>query len=496
MSFFYCNLFDGNTRTFAIKLNGVQKTIKSRIGSPVKVQDTLLVFINDILQIPGDGYIFDGGSFIEFTEAPKVGDLIKLLFYQGTGAVDVREVDILEQVKVGDVIKITGDEIQYRENDRLVTKINATDSVDTNTYGGPGINENETYIRPVTWSRQTEDRFIDGTPVPKDRELYEPLIYPNTNLIQPLSLGSTVAFVENVRTFFDNSKENQTKNNSIRIISQDSVVSASATAVVSGLGTISSIIIGNGGIGYTGVPSVTIGNPVSTASSLRASATSSITAGIVTSISVTVAGTGYTSSNPPVVLIADPKTSGYVEEVTQVSYTGDFGTISGVSTTTVGVTTGIVFDLLLPSDSLFRDSDVVGTAITVSGIQTGYYFVVSNSNIGNGVTSLNSAGAVVGSGSSFLDNIYEVASVSIGQTNAVAIGQTYVAKVTVSVQNYNGLTGLGHSEVFGDYSWGRISINNRSKNKVFNSYNNGLLGISTSPIVERVVPLKSTNYNE
>ena len=103
-------------------------------------------------------------------------------------------------------------------------------------------------------------------------------------------------------------------------------------------------------------------------------------------------------------------------------------------TTTVGVTTGIVFDLLLPSDSLFRDSDVVGTAITVSGIQTGYYFVVSNSNIGNGVTSLNSAGAVVGSGSSFLDNIYEVASVSIAQTNAVAIGQTYVAKVTVSVQ--------------------------------------------------------------
>ena len=492
----FSNLFDGNKRTFAIKLNGVQKTIKSRIGSPVKVQDTLLVFINDILQIPGDGYIFDGGSFIEFTEAPKVGDLIKLLFYQGTGAVDVREVDILEQVKVGDVIKITGDEIQYRENDRLVTKINATDSVDTNTYGGPGINENETYIRPVTWSRQTEDRFIDGTPVPKDRELYEPLIYPNTNLIQPLSLGSTVAFVENVRTFFDNSKENQTKNNSIRIISQDSVVAASATAVVSGLGTISSIVIGNGGIGYTGVPSVTIGNPVSTASSLRASATSSITAGIVTSISVTVAGTGYTSSNPPVVLIADPKTSGYVEEVTQVSYTGDFGTISGVSTTTVGVTTGIVFDLLLPSDSLFRDSDVVGTAITVSGIQTGYYFVVSNSNIGNGVTSLNSAGAVVGSGSSFLDNIYEVASVSIAQTNAVAIGQTYVAKVTVSVQNYNGLTGLGHSEVFGDYSWGRISINNRSKNKVFNSYNNGLLGISTSPIVERVVPLKSTNYNE
>ena len=490
------NQFDGNKKTFAIKLNGVQKTIKSRIGSPVKVQDTLLVFINDILQIPGDGYIFDGGSFIEFTEAPKVGDLIKLLFYQGTGAVDVREVDILEQVKVGDIIQLTGEEPRYRQDGRLVTKINATDSVDTNTYGGRGINENETYVRPVTWSRQTEDRFIDGQAVSKDRALYEPLIFPSTNLIQSVGLGSTVAFVENVRTFFDNAKENQVNTDSIRIISQDSVVAASATAVVSGLGTISSIVIGNGGIGYTGAPEVTIGNPVSTASSLRASATSSITSGIVTSISVTVAGTGYTSSNPPVVLIAEPKTSGYVEEITKTSYTGDFGIISGVSTTTVGVSTGIVFDLLLPSDSLFRDADVVGTALTVSGIQTGYYFVVSNSNIGNGVTSLNSSGAVVGSGSSFLDNIYEVASVSIAQTSAVSIGQTYVAKVTVSVENYNGLTGLGHSEIFGDYSWGRISINNRSKNKVFNSYNNGLLGISTSPIVERVMPLKSTNYNE
>ena len=492
----FSNLFDGNSKIFAIKLNGVQKTIKSRTGSPVKVEDTLLVFINDILQIPGDGYVFDGGSFLEFTEAPKIGDKVKLLFYQGTGSVDVKDIDILEQIKVGDVVQITDDTIQYREDERLVTKINATDSIDTNTYGGRGINEDETYVRPITWSRQTEDKFIDGVSVTKDRTLYEPLIYPTTNLIQSVGLGSTVAFVENVRTIFDNDRENQINKDSIRIISQDSVVAASATAIVSGLGTISSIQISNAGTGYTGAPSVTIGNPVSTASSLRASATSTISGGVVNSITVTTPGTGYTSSNPPEVLIAEPKTSGYTEEITKVSYSGDFGIISGVSTTTVGVTTGIVFDLLLPSDSLFRDDDVVGTAITVSGIQAGYYFVVSNSNIGNGVTSLNSAGAVVGSGSSFLDNIYEVASVSIAQTNAVAIGQTYVAKVTVSVQNYNSLSGMGHSEIFGDYSWGRISINNRSKNKVFTSYNNGLLGISTSPIVERLSPLKSTNYNE
>ena len=321
------------------------------------------------------------------------------------------------------------------------------------------------------------------------------MIFPSTNLIQPVGLGSAVAFVENVRTFFDNEKENTSENTSIRIISQDSIVSASATAVVSGLGTISSIQISNAGAGYTATPSVTIGNPVGLGSTQRGDATASISSGSITSISVTNPGTGYTSSNPPEVLISEPKTSGYVEDILDVTYSGDFGIISGVSTTTVGVSTGIVFDLLLPSDSLFRDSDVVGTAITVSGIQTGYYFVVSNSNIGNGVTSLSGNG-VVGSGNSFLDNIYEVSSVSIAQTNAVSIGQTYVAKVTVSVESYNGLTGLGHSEVFGEYSWGRIQLNNRSKNKVFTSYNNGLLGISTSPIVKRITPLKSTDYNE
>ena len=46
--------------------------------------------------------------------------------------------------------------------------------------------------------------------------------------------------------------------------------------------------------------------------------------------------------------------------------------------------------------------------ITVSGLQTGFYFTVSGSNIGSGVTSLNMAGTYVGVGTTALDNIYEV----------------------------------------------------------------------------------------
>jgi hypothetical protein len=490
------SLFDGVKTSFPIKVDGQQKTIRAKTGSVIDVQATLLIFINDILQVPGEGYIFNGGSYITFTEPPKVGDTSKILFYQGTSSVDVLDVDVLETIKVGDDVRLNGDNIRFKEDERVVTRINSTDSIDTNVYPGPGISVDENYERPLIWCRQTEDTFIDGVAIAKDRTLYEPLIYPNTKVIQSIGIGSTEIFVENVRTFFDSSKENYTKQDRIFIVSQDNSVGASATAIVSIAGTISSISITNGGIGYTFSPSVTIANPIGLGVTQRSTAISSITSGIVTSITVTSAGTGYTSSNPPVVLIEEPGLVSRVEEISSISYSGDFGFISGISTTSVGVaSTGIVFDFAIPSDSFLRDSSIVGTAVTISGIQTGYYFVVYNSNVGSGVTSLRQNGSIVGIGTSFLDNIYQVSSVSIAQTTVVGLGVTYVAKVTVSVQGYNGLTGIGYSNFFGQYSWGKISIPSRLNPKSFTAYNNGLVGISTSPIVRRYNPLKYINYN-
>ena len=46
----------------------------------------------------------------------------------------------------------------------------------------------------------------------------------------------------------------------------------------------------------------------------------------------------------------------------------------------------------------------------------------------------------------------------------------------------------------GDYSWGRVDISSRTGTKEFEIYNNGLSGITTSPIVRRVNPLKSSQY--
>jgi hypothetical protein len=64
----------------------------------------LLIFLNDILQKPGEAYFFEGGSVVEFSEAPKEGDTVKVIFYKGSGDIDVVFRDVLETIKVGDEV--------------------------------------------------------------------------------------------------------------------------------------------------------------------------------------------------------------------------------------------------------------------------------------------------------------------------------------------------------------------------------------------------------
>ncbi len=497
------SLFDGNRTLFPIKIGGNQTTIRAKKGSNIDVQATLLVFINDVLQVPGKGYVFTGGSTIRFTEAPKEGNTSKILFYKGTGDVDTQTIDILETIKVGDKVTLTSDDIRLNENDRLITEIISSDIVATNLYPGPGITEDENLSRPLTWCRQTEDLIINGEVVGKDRILYEPYIQPSTNIIQNVGIESTAIFVESVKAFFDSEKEythdgiTEKPQNKIIIISQDSIVSASATAIVSTSGTIQSIVISDAGLGYTNVPSVSIAGPIgfgTTASQNTARGTVTISGGSVTGVAITFGGNGYTES--PSVLIESPTIK--YEIIDKVSYEGDFGVITGIKTTSVGIaSTGIVFDFFIPNNSIIRDSSIVkvGIATTgISGIQTGYYFIVRNSNVGKGLTSLNSSGGVVGVGTTFIDNIYQVASVSIAQTTVPGIGITNVAQVTVSVSNYNNLTGLGFSSFYGEYSWGKVLTPVRPNPNQFSTYaNTG--GISTSPIVQRYNRLKYIGYS-
>ena len=494
------SLFNGVDKTFELKLNRQFISIRSAKGSNIDVQSVLLIFINDILQVPGQSYVFNGGSIVEFTEAPKSGDTAKVLFYKGSGDVDVVFRDVLETVKVGDNLTLNYDkgltDAYLQQDERVVTGINTTDSVKTNPYGGPGITDDETIVRPLKWCRQTEDKIIDGKVVGKDRVKYEVAVQPTTLLTQSVGVGSTVAFVQSVRPFFDPENENPLDVNkqTIELISQNSKVSAAATANVSAAGTITSITITDGGFGYTSAPIVTIANPVGLGTTTRATATSAISSGVVNAMTITGPGTGYTSTNPPVVLIEPPKL--VREKVTGAVYEGDFGIITGISTTSVGVaSTGLVLDLFIPPDSFLRNDDVMAGIVTVSGIQTGYYFTVFGSNVGNGVTSLSSGSSIIGIGSTFIDNVYQVAAVSIANTDVIGQGTTTVAKVTVSLASNDSITGLGYSAFFGQYSWGRVTLAGRTDPNAFSAYtNDGITGLSTSAILRRVNPLKFVDY--
>lgn len=501
--------FDGVKRQFTIKRNGSPVTVRAAVGSNIDIKSTLLIFINDILQVPGEAYEFNGGSVINFAEAPKgrsddgsfEGDTCKILFYKGTGDVDVTFNDVLPTVKDGDELSVRGDESlvpnSVDQESRLTTEIISTDTIETNPYYGRGIDSNPDHVRTVTWCKQTVDKVINGKIISKARELNAALINPKTHLIQSVGVGSTQVFVESVIPFFNPDDENQTAKNkqTVRIVSQNNIVSAAATAVVSIANTVESIVIGYGGTGYTSAPSVTIETPVGLGTTARATATATLTGDTVSSIIVSTPGVGYTRTSVPQVLIEAPSV---IKETNRTSlYEGDFGEIVGLTSTSVGVaSTGFVMDLFIPVDSFLRDTKVVGAAVTISDITVGDYFTVKNSNVGSGVTSLYQTGETLGVTTEYLDTVYEVAAVSVATTAVAGVGITYVKKVTVSVEDLGDITGIGLTEFYGEFSWGKITLGDRTSASAFDAYLlNGTSGITTGGVVNRVEPLKLVGYS-
>lgn len=489
------SLFNGSRKSFPISDNGNRFAIIAKKGSDIDLKSVLLIFVNDVLQEPGEAYNFNGGSTVTFTEAPKAGDKCRILFYKGTPDVDVVDVDILETIKTGDTLKIVGDSERLIENDRLVRDIILPDTVETNPYNSVGVTSDLTLQRPVVWCKQRNDTVVDGVEINKNRIGYEPNIFPVSNLIKSVGIGSTQIFVDSVKSMFDPNNENTTNAviNKIEIIDNSDLVQAIATATVSAAGTIQSISIVNGGVGYSTNPIVSIQTPVGVGSTGKAILVSSISSGSVNSVSVTTPGFGYTFTNPPLVFIEPPAVNR--EYINGVSYFGDYGIISGIKTTNVGfASTGLVFDLYIPLNSYLRNSAITNPIITESEIKENYYFKVSNSKIGSGVTSLTKDGSVIGIGTTGIDNVYQVISVSTASTDVYGVGNATVVRVVVSVNSYNGISGFGYSAYYGDYSWGLITVSGTENSYAVGS-NYGVVGLNSTPLVRRYNSLRIQNYD-
>jgi hypothetical protein len=530
------NLFNNVRKTFPLTIDGIPKAIIGDVS--FDVQAALLVFLNGVLQIPGEGYIFDGGSTILFTEPPNgplpgtkdTGDNCQILFYKGTKDVDVVNIDILDTVKVGDTMQLIGETVGLIEDERIIHTIDSASSVVTNVYSGVGVITDVNIKRPLQWCKQTEDLFIDGREITKDRPLYEPIINPVSNIIANVGVSlSTSIYVESGKTLFDNNREDITKSvfSTIEIIDQSPVSRARANITISN-GNVSSIEIVSNGYGYKNAPAISISSPIGIGSTGRATATSFINnVGILTGIFVINPGFGYTSV--PEIIIEQPTNP--IEKINDVSYIGDYGIITGVAATVVGVaTTALVFSLYIPEESTLRDKASTGIAITVSQLQHGDYFTVKNTYVGNGIISVDVDGKEIGFSTSYIDNIYQVYDVNYVKTEfaflgistitgtqiynspgLVNIGVTVVidnnstiiiddfsrTDVTVGVARlYPEIIGLPPSLTsYGDYSWCKIDAPRRPSAKSFISYNTkGFIGIETSPLVRRFKPLNSINY--
>jgi hypothetical protein len=476
--------FNGVRRIFALRKNNEPQTVTSAPGSNIIPQNSLLVFINDVLQTPDKDYTFNG-SFIEFNESIQNESSSKILLYKGTSSVDVEFIDIIPSIKIGDDITLNDDNFVYKQEDRTVLDINSPVIVDTNIYPGPGINTNDSYLRPLKWCIQKNDRIINGQEITKDREIFEPSIFPTTTIISDINIDSNQIFVESIKTFFDSNNEGPRYE--VVISSQDNKVSASCTAIITN-GSVTSYSIVNSGIGYTLAPTVSISSP--TGLGTVAIAESAILNGSVISINPISIGSGY--NIVPEVILSSPTMK--TELITEVEYDGDFGIITGIQTTTYGGLSALTFDFYIPNNSYLKDLNITNPAITISGISSEYYFVVSNSNIGGITTSRDISGSIIGV-SSYIDNVYQVSNVAIGFTNVPGqLGTVQVAKVTVKC-DYSNMTGIGYSFYYGNYSWGRLHGFDRRFPQQFISYNqNGFIGIESSPIVYRFNPLKFRNY--
>ena len=366
----------------------------------------------------------------------------------------------------------------------------------------------------------------------KDRELYNAQINPAAYLIKSVGIGSTVFYVDSVRPFFDPKNEmadatkRATLQDKITITSQDTKVGALATCLVTTSGIVTSVDITNGGGGYTSAPSVVFGQVGVGSTAVGSSFINPV--GIVTGVQVSYSGTGYSQDSPPTCLIQPPIAISEEDEVGD--YFGDEGIVVGFGTEggAADVDKSLIFDIHIPYGSFMRNADIVGTAVTLSTIGVGDYFVIKNTYVGFADTTLNSldiAGDIIGIGTNFVDNIYQVDTVANHYTDGVVgLGTTTFRRVTAKIAGVSTITfaatiagfssvtydfssagqgaGSGWSGAFttsfymGDFSWGKINLVTRTESNAYTAWTrNAISGLSTTPIVQRTKALKSKSYD-
>ena len=224
----------------------------------------------------------------------------------------------------------------------------------------------------------------------------------------------------------------------------------------------------------------------------RATATSSSTNGIVTSVTITNGGFGYSETNISPVIFESVKPNR--EKVYSIKVKGDFGTIIGINTIGIGLSS---LEFKLKSETYDNANLGIGYSslnvfgITYSQLEQGDYFIIYDSNVSSGyaLTGITTTtGIRVGTATSFIDGLYKVENVISNPLSGIVTVRCDFVPVPNGVDRAINL-GINTTGFYGRYTWSKIyDYQNRArenpKDFIVNT-NNGLTGLSTAAEVYR-----------
>ena len=234
-------------------------------------------------------------------------------------------------------------------------------------------------------------------------------------------------------------------------------------------GYVESLSISSPGSGYNPNSQVTLEFTVPTDTNvdnlITASGVANVgSSGTVTSATLTNSGIGYTQ----IPFVSAPVPPVKVESITGIDFIQGFaGIITGITQVSgVGTALGLQFDLQIESGDFLS-------------LSQGYPIYVYDTHVGSGVTSIDTTDSqTVGIGTTFLDNIYYVHSITRDGVNAV---------VTANVKSDSNITGISTTGLnLGKFSWGRLDFSKRGLNAIaidISDYTAG--GLSTYPQIQR-----------
>ena len=469
------------------------------LSANIDLDSVLVIFVNGVLQTPGYSYQFTGGTSFMFMEAPKVNDKVDIFFYLGQDGIDVIQVETTETLKVGDDVRMLRQPListtEKQINSRAITEITGSDIIETNIYSGPGVDD--TNFRPFDWIKQKKDIYVKGDIISKVRSVLETKVFPTARIIGDVTPTSTDIFVDNAQ-FFDYDEiildlnQNTFTFDAFMMETSNEPVSAEFTSTVSIAGTVSAITVDNVGLGYTtSTIDLKFSAPkeVGVGVGTTATATATISNGQVSVVTITNPGFGYTNTNPPKIITALP-TPLYETINTVQNVQGFSGIITGISTTTGtgGHPLALKFNFRAMKD--YGENGEANVASDALDLVAGYPIMIYETTVGNGVTSVNSDdSAVVGIGTTFLDNVYVVNSITSLASNAEIICNVDSGSPVIGILESGNFDDLqaGLTTSLGKLSWGRIyNYDNRT-----NGISIGVTGLtvdaglSTFPTIQR-----------